>query len=180
VNPCDKKRRIKARSRAVFGAEPIRGTWSCGFSSTKRGRSPAGVRGAIRRQLQLIAALDRAAAKRWAKAALAEPLRVYLTQPGLHRSRGGVDIGRPDFGRRSVCRRGGRRRLIRGAEGHPPAVPRCRTKPSRASNKKMSGFRRPTRQPLGLSSGIPADLEIAVKHGSTCVLVGTALLCNCR
>ena len=31
-------------------------------------------------------------------------------------------------------------------------------------------------QPLGLSAGMSSDLEIAVKHGSTCVRVGTALL----
>ena len=31
-------------------------------------------------------------------------------------------------------------------------------------------------QPLGLSAGMSGDLEIAVKHGSTCVRVGTALL----
>jgi pyridoxal phosphate enzyme (YggS family) len=32
------------------------------------------------------------------------------------------------------------------------------------------------RQPLGLSAGMSADLETAVKHGSTCVRVGTALM----
>ncbi len=31
-------------------------------------------------------------------------------------------------------------------------------------------------QALGLSAGMSGDLEIAVKHGSTCVRVGTALL----
>jgi PLP dependent protein len=31
-------------------------------------------------------------------------------------------------------------------------------------------------QPLGLSAGMSSDLEIAVKHGSTCVRVGTALM----
>ncbi len=31
-------------------------------------------------------------------------------------------------------------------------------------------------QPLGLSAGMSGDLEVAVKHGSTCVRVGTALL----
>ena len=31
-------------------------------------------------------------------------------------------------------------------------------------------------QPLGLSAGMSDDLEIAVKHGSTCVRVGTALM----
>jgi uncharacterized pyridoxal phosphate-containing UPF0001 family protein len=31
-------------------------------------------------------------------------------------------------------------------------------------------------QPLGLSAGMSVDLESAVKHGSTCVRVGTALL----
>ena len=31
-------------------------------------------------------------------------------------------------------------------------------------------------QPLGLSAGMSSDLESAVKHGSTCVRVGTALM----
>jgi uncharacterized pyridoxal phosphate-containing UPF0001 family protein len=31
-------------------------------------------------------------------------------------------------------------------------------------------------QRLGLSAGMSGDLETAVKHGSTCVRVGTALL----
>ena len=31
-------------------------------------------------------------------------------------------------------------------------------------------------QALGLSAGMSSDLESAVKHGSTCVRVGTALL----
>ena len=31
-------------------------------------------------------------------------------------------------------------------------------------------------RPLGLSAGMSSDLESAVKHGSTCVRVGTALL----
>jgi uncharacterized pyridoxal phosphate-containing UPF0001 family protein len=31
-------------------------------------------------------------------------------------------------------------------------------------------------QRLGLSAGMSGDLEAAVKHGSTCVRVGTALL----
>ena len=30
--------------------------------------------------------------------------------------------------------------------------------------------------PLGLSAGMSADLEVAVRHGSTCVRVGTALM----
>jgi uncharacterized pyridoxal phosphate-containing UPF0001 family protein len=31
-------------------------------------------------------------------------------------------------------------------------------------------------QRLGLSAGMSSDLEAAVKHGSTCVRVGTALM----
>ena len=45
-----------------------------------------------------------------------------------------------------------------------------------AADRSTAGCSSPIRDAVGLSAGMSNDLEIAVKHGSTCVRVGTALL----
>lgn len=163
---------------AVLGAEPIR--WHMvGRIQRNKARSVAGWAYAAHSvdSAKLIAALDRAASEALEQGGRAEPLRVYL-QLSLDgdESRGGVDIGRPDSVD-ELCA------AIAASSGLEfvglMAIPPLDAEPEEAFARLEEEKQRVQKaydQPLGLSAGMSSDLEIAVKHGSTCVRVGTALL----
>jgi PLP dependent protein len=126
--------------------------------------------------LKVITALDRAAGHALAGGRRSAPLRVYvqLSLDGdVHR---GVDIGRPELVD-EVCA------TVDAAEALEfvglMAIPPLGADPDEAF-ARLAGERgrlqRAYPQPLGLSAGMSSDLETAIKHGSTCVRVGTALL----
>jgi uncharacterized pyridoxal phosphate-containing UPF0001 family protein len=162
----------------VLGAEPIR--WHMvGRIQRNKARSVAGWAYAVHSvdSAKVIAALDRAASEALGQGRRAEPLRVYL-QLSLDGdvSRGGVDIGRPD----SVDELCG---AIASGDGLElvglMAIPPLDADPEEAFarlEEEKERVQKAYEQPLGLSAGMSSDIEIAVKHGSTCVRVGTALL----
>jgi len=126
---------------------------------------------------QVVTALDRAVAAALADGRREHPLRVYV-QVSLDGdvSRGGVDITAPGA-LDQVCDQveGSRSLELVGLMGIPPldwdpdeAFDRLQSEHSRVLESHPNA--------LGLSAGMSNDLEIAVKHGSTCVRVGTALL----
>jgi pyridoxal phosphate enzyme (YggS family) len=126
---------------------------------------------------QLVTALDRAVAATLAEGRRDQPLRVYV-QVSLDGdvSRGGVDIGTPGAVD-EVCARIEASKCLEltGLMGMPPLD----WDPDEAFDRLQSEHRRVLEShpnALGLSAGMSNDLEIAVKHGSTCVRVGTALL----
>jgi PLP dependent protein len=160
------------------GAGPIR--WHMvGRIQRNKARSIAGWAYAAHSvdNAKVIAALDRAASQALAEGNRAEPLRVYI-QLSLDgdESRGGVDVdspGRVD----ELCA------AAQTAEGLKfvglMAIPPLESDPAEAFARLAQERERVQRgypQQLGLSAGMSSDLEIAVKHGSTCVRVGTALL----
>jgi pyridoxal phosphate enzyme (YggS family) len=163
---------------AVLGNELIR--WHMvGQIQRNKARSIAGWAYAVHSvdSAKVIAALDRAASEALSEGRRAEPLRVYL-QLSLDgdESRGGVDIGRPDSVD-ELCA------AVAAADGLAfvglMAIPPLDADPEDAFarlEQEKERVQKAYEQPLGLSAGMSSDLEIAVKHGSTCVRVGTALL----
>jgi pyridoxal phosphate enzyme (YggS family) len=163
---------------AVLGAQPIR--WHMvGSIQRNKARSIAGWAYAAHSvdSAKLIAALDRAAAEALDQGRRSEPLRVYL-QLSLNgdESRSGVDIGRPDSVD-ELCA------AVEAADGLEfvglMAIPPLDADPDEAFARLQEEKERVQKaygRPLGLSAGMSSDLESAVKHGSTCVRVGTALL----
>ncbi len=126
---------------------------------------------------KVIAALDRAAADALGHGRRAEPLRVYL-QISLDgdEARGGVDVeatGRIDELCAAIDDAHGL--LFVGLMAIPPlgADPGASFARLQKEQQRVQD-RYPYR--LELSAGMSGDLEAAVKHGSTCVRVGTALL----
>jgi len=126
---------------------------------------------------KVIAALDRAAANALGHGRRAEPLRVYL-QISLDgdEARGGVDVeatGRIDELCAAIDDAHGL--LFVGLMAIPPlgADPGASFARLQKEQQRVQ-HRYPYR--LELSAGMSGDLEAAVKHGSTCVRVGTALL----
>jgi PLP dependent protein len=126
---------------------------------------------------QLVTALDRAVAAALAEGRRENPLRVYV-QVSLDgdTSRGGVDIHTPGAVD-EVCAR------VEESEGLQliglMGIPPLDWDPDEAFDLLQSEHRRVLEShpnAVGLSAGMSGDLEIAVKHGSTCVRVGTALL----
>ena len=124
-----------------------------------------------------VAALGRAAVAALDSGDRDQPLRVYV-QISLDGdvSRGGVEIGRPDLVDK-VCAEveaaGGL--SLAGLMGIPP----LNSDADDAFARLQAEHRRVLQAypaATGLSAGMSADLEAAVKHGSTCVRVGTALL----
>ena len=107
----------------------------------------------------------------------AEPLQVYV-QISLDgdTTRGGVDIGRPDLVDEVCARVAGAQALrLVGLMG----IPALDSGADESFARLAAEHRRVLRQHPGarqISAGMSADLESAVKHGSTCVRVGTALL----
>jgi PLP dependent protein len=167
-----------AEVRAVRGAEPIR--WHMvGRIQRNKARSIAGWAYAAHSvdSAKVITALDRASAEALKQGFRAEPLRVYL-QLSLDgdESRGGVDIGRP-AAVDELCA------AIAAADGLDfvglMAIPPLDADPDDAFlrlQEEKERVQKTYEQPLGLSAGMSSDLESAVKHGSTCVRVGTALM----
>jgi pyridoxal phosphate enzyme (YggS family) len=163
---------------AVLGNELIR--WHMvGQIQRNKARSVAGWAYAVHSvdSAKVIAALDRAASQALTEGRRTEPLRVYL-QLSLdgNESRGGVDIGRPDSVD-ELCA------AVAAADGLAfvglMAIPSLDADPEQAFarlEQEKERVQKAYEQPLGLSAGMSSDLEIAVKHGSTCVRVGTALL----
>jgi len=125
----------------------------------------------------LVTALDRAVTAARAEGHRADPLRVYV-QVSLDGdvSRGGVDMLAPGAVDR-VCAQVEEAQSLElvGLMGIPPLGWDADT----AFGRLQSEHRRVLEShpnAVGLSAGMSNDLEAAVKHGSTCVRVGTALL----
>ncbi len=122
-------------------------------------------------------ALDRGVSAALAEGRRTDPLRVYV-QVSLDgdESRGGVDISTPGAVDQ-VCAQVEELKNLElvGLMGIPPldwdpdeAFDRLRSEHLRVLETHPNA--------VGLSAGMTNDFEIAVKHGSTCVRVGTALL----
>ena len=121
---------------------------------------------------QLVSALDRAVTTALAEGQRENPLRVYV-QVSLDGdvSRGGVDVMTPGAVD-EVCAQ------VEDADGLQ-LIPPLDWDPEKAFERLQSEHRRTLEShpnAVGLSAGMSNDFEIAVKHGSTCVRVGTALL----
>lgn len=127
--------------------------------------------------LRLIEALDRGAIGALGDGRRPEPLGVYI-QVSLDgdEKRGGVDIASSDLvdeACAAVAAAGGLELL------GLMAIPPLGSDPADAFERlerERDRVQQAFEQPLGLSAGMSSDLEVAVKHGSTCVRVGTALL----
>ncbi|OBH75469.1 YggS family pyridoxal phosphate enzyme [Mycobacterium mantenii] len=125
----------------------------------------------------LVCALDKGVGAALAEGSRTDPMRIYV-QVSLDgdESRGGVDISRPGAVD-EVCdqvEESTNLDLV-GLMGLPP----LNADPDEAFDRLQSEHRRVLeshRNAVGLSAGMTNDFEIAVKHGSTCVRVGTALL----
>ncbi|OBC09891.1 YggS family pyridoxal phosphate enzyme [Mycobacterium sp. 852013-50091_SCH5140682] len=127
--------------------------------------------------VRLVGALDRGAIAALDSGARTEPLRVYL-QISLDgdTERGGVDVGRPALVDELCAAAQAAQGLeFVGLMGIPPLG----VDPDEAFARLAGELERVQRdypQRLGLSAGMSNDLEVAVRHGSTCVRVGTALM----
>lgn len=167
-----------AEVNALLGSEPIR--WHMvGRIQRNKARSIAGWAYAAHSvdSAKVAAALDRAVREALLDGRRTEPLHVYV-QISLDgdTERGGVDVGRPGLVD-ELCA------AVDAAEGLElvglMAIPPLGSDPAKAF-AQLAGERERLQhgypQPLGLSAGMSSDLESAVKHGSTCVRVGTALM----
>jgi pyridoxal phosphate enzyme (YggS family) len=125
----------------------------------------------------LVSALDKGVAAALAEGSRAAPMRIYV-QVSLDgdESRGGVDISRPGAVDRVCDQVEESENLdLAGLMGIPPLD----SDPDEAFDRLQSEHRRVLEShsdAVGLSAGMSNDFEIAVKHGSTCVRVGTALM----
>nr|WP_090343449.1 YggS family pyridoxal phosphate-dependent enzyme [Mycolicibacterium malmesburyense]CRL74437.1 alanine racemase domain-containing protein [Mycolicibacterium malmesburyense] len=126
---------------------------------------------------KLITALGRAAVDALDDGRRTEPLRVFI-QLSLDgdEGRGGVDIGKPDAVD-ELCAAAHEAPGLEftGLMAIPPLGEDADAAFARVSaeyERVQAGYR----QRLQLSAGMSNDMEAAVKHGSTCVRVGTALL----
>jgi pyridoxal phosphate enzyme (YggS family) len=126
---------------------------------------------------RVVTALDRAVAGALDEGHRTNPLRVYV-QISLDGdvSRGGVDVS-DTAAVDDICAQVDAADSLElvGLMGIPPLD----WEPDRAFERLQSEHQRVRRAhpaAAGLSAGMSNDLEIAVKHGSTCVRVGTALL----
>jgi pyridoxal phosphate enzyme (YggS family) len=125
----------------------------------------------------LLGALGRAAAEALQVGRRSAPLRVYI-QLSLDGdpARGGVDIGRPDLIDELCGLADGTDGLdFAGLMAIPPLDADADASFARLE-AELDRVQRSYQQRLGLSAGMSADLETAVRYGSTCVRVGTALL----
>ncbi|ORA32491.1 YggS family pyridoxal phosphate-dependent enzyme [Mycobacterium aquaticum] len=127
--------------------------------------------------VRLVGALDRGATSALESGVRTEPLRVYL-QISLDgdTDRGGVDVGQPALVDELCAAAQDAKGLeFVGLMGIPPLD----ADPEEAFARLAGELERVQRdypQRLGLSAGMSNDLEVAVRHGSTCVRVGTALM----
>jgi pyridoxal phosphate enzyme (YggS family) len=126
---------------------------------------------------QVVDALDRAVGAALDEGGRAHPMRAYV-QISLDGdvSRGGVDIAQP-AAVDDVCARieASESLELVGLMGIPPLTwdPEIAFARLRSEHDRV---RRAHPDAVGLSAGMSNDLEYAVKHGSTCVRVGTAIL----
>ncbi|OBK16806.1 YggS family pyridoxal phosphate-dependent enzyme [Mycobacterium asiaticum] len=125
----------------------------------------------------LVTALDRAVTSSLAEHRRSKPLRIYV-QVSLDGdvSRGGVDVGAAGTVD-EICAQVENSESLEliGLMGIPP----LNWEPEQAFDRLQSEHGRVCQDfpnAVGLSAGMSNDLEIAIKHGSTCVRVGTALL----
>ncbi|WP_102417775.1 YggS family pyridoxal phosphate-dependent enzyme [Mycobacterium sp. 4858] len=126
---------------------------------------------------QLVGALERGVSAAMAEGRRADPMRIYV-QLSLDgdESRGGVDISVPGAVDQLCDQVEESKHLeLAGLMAIPPlgsdpdaAFARLRTEHLRILESHPNA--------VGLSAGMSDDFEVAVKHGSTCVRVGTALL----
>ena len=125
----------------------------------------------------LVERLGRAAEAALAESRRLEPLLVYV-QVSLDGDpdRGGLDVGRPDLVD-DVCA------LVHSTDGLGlaglMAIPPLNGDTDWAFARlaeELARVQADYQHRLGLSAGMSSDLEVAVKHGSTCVRVGTALM----
>lgn len=126
---------------------------------------------------KVAAALDRGAQQAIDEGLRTEPVKVFV-QISLDgdTERGGVDVGDP-AAVDAICDQ------VAGAPGLAliglMAVPPLGADPDTAFAALADEHRRVLRhhpEATELSAGMSGDLEVAVRHGSTCVRVGTALL----
>jgi pyridoxal phosphate enzyme (YggS family) len=126
---------------------------------------------------RVVRALDRAVAAALGDGRRANPLRIYV-QISLDGdvSRGGVDISNSDAVD-EICAQVDTAESLEfvGLMGIPPLDWDPDTAFARLQSEHQR-VRRAHPHAAGLSAGMSNDLESAVKHGSTCVRVGTALL----
>ena len=154
----------RRKSRRVPGAAPIR--WHMvGRIQRNKARSIAGWAYAAHSvdSAKLIAALDRAAAEALGRRR-AGPNRCGSTSSSASTAtsrRGGVDIGRPGLGRRTVrrCRRPRDGLEFVGLMAHPAAGCRPGRRPSRVCRPSSERVQQAYQQRLGLSAGMSSDLE---------------------
>ena len=126
---------------------------------------------------RLVTALDREVSAALAEGHRAEPLRVYVeVSLDGDPARGGIDVSTPQAVDR-VCEQ------VAGATTLHfvglMTVPPLGWDPDVAFDRLQSEHRRVLESypgAVGLSAGMSNDFEVAVKHGSTCVRVGTALM----
>ncbi|WP_299560387.1 YggS family pyridoxal phosphate-dependent enzyme [uncultured Mycolicibacterium sp.] len=126
---------------------------------------------------RLVDALDRGAARALAEGRRRAPLRVFV-QLSLDGDpeRGGVDVARPDEVD-ALCARVAAAEALEfvGLMGIPPLEWDADAAFERLA-AELARVQRDHDRRLELSAGMSGDLEAAVRHGSTCVRVGTALL----
>jgi uncharacterized pyridoxal phosphate-containing UPF0001 family protein len=125
----------------------------------------------------LVTALGRAAAEALAEGRRDAPLRVYL-QLSLDgdAARGGIDVNEPDLVDELCALTDATEGLdFVGLMAIPPLHADVEESFARLESE-LARVQRLYQQRLGLSAGMSGDLETAVKHGSTCVRVGTALM----
>lgn len=126
---------------------------------------------------RVIAALGGGAEQALSDGHRAAPLRVYL-QVSLDGDpdRGGVDIGNSDLVDELCAAIHAIDALeFAGLMGIPPLNWDAEDAFVRLA-AEHDRVQRSYRHTLGLSAGMSGDMEIAVRHGSTCVRVGTALM----
>lgn len=126
---------------------------------------------------RLLTALDRAAGAALVTGARQQPLRVYI-QISLDgdTGRGGIDVNDSALVD-EICGSANSAEALEfvGLMGIPP----LESDPDDAFARlaaERDRVQRDYQHRLGLSAGMSGDLESAVKHGSTCVRVGTALM----
>ena len=125
----------------------------------------------------LITALSRGAIEALDQGRRSEPLQVYI-QVSLDGdpARGGVPVDRPDLVDELCAAAHAAPGLgLAGLMAIPPLAGEAEAEFARLEAELL---RVQTQYPhqLGLSAGMSNDLEVAVRHGSTCVRVGTALM----
>ncbi len=126
---------------------------------------------------RVVQALDRAVAAARSDGRRENPLRIYV-QISLDGdvSRGGVDVADPGAVDELCAQVEAAESLeLVGLMGIPPLDWDPETAFARLESEHQR-VRRAHPNAAGLSAGMSDDLEAAIKHGSTCVRVGTALL----